>query len=161
MMRLGVTTRLSAPDLTALRFAIGGPLLLPVVLRHGLAVDRLGWWSFAAIVTGAGAPVALLIGILLKRNHRVHLRSLARWRSSRITIPNEKPCSALDLWVIESARTARPDYRGTPSVTSVGVTSRPTGIASASAADSPACGRSSRSARMSRWTSCCCRCCYR
>ena len=57
MMRLGVTTRLSAPDLTALRFAIGGPLLLPVVLRHGLAVDRLGRWSFAAIVCDSACKI--------------------------------------------------------------------------------------------------------
>jgi drug/metabolite transporter (DMT)-like permease len=62
MMRLGVTTTLSAPDLTALRFAIAGPLLLPVVLRRGLAIDRLGWPGLAAVVIGAGAPVALIIG---------------------------------------------------------------------------------------------------
>jgi drug/metabolite transporter (DMT)-like permease len=62
MMRLGVTTTLSAPDLTALRFATAGPLLLPVVLRRGLAIDRLGWPGLAAVVIGAGAPVALIIG---------------------------------------------------------------------------------------------------
>jgi drug/metabolite transporter (DMT)-like permease len=63
MMRLGVTTRLSATDLTALRFAIAGPVLAPIVLRRGLAIDRLGWAGFAAVVTGAGAPVALVIGM--------------------------------------------------------------------------------------------------
>ena len=62
MMRLGVTTRLSAPDLTALRFAIAGPVLLPVVLRRGLAINRLGWPGFAAVVTGVGAPIVLIIG---------------------------------------------------------------------------------------------------
>lgn len=62
MMRLGVTTTLSAPDLTALRLAVAGPLLLPVVLRRGLAVDRLGWPGFAAVVMGAGAPYPLLVG---------------------------------------------------------------------------------------------------
>jgi hypothetical protein len=39
VMRLGVTTRLSAPDLTALRFATAGLVLLPIVLRHGFAGD--------------------------------------------------------------------------------------------------------------------------
>ena len=63
MMRLGVTTRLSATDLTALRFAIAGPALAPIVLRRGLAIDRLGWAGFAAVVTGAGAPVVLVIGM--------------------------------------------------------------------------------------------------
>jgi hypothetical protein len=36
IMRLGVTTRLSTLDLTALPFAIAGPLLLTIVLRRGL-----------------------------------------------------------------------------------------------------------------------------
>lgn len=65
-MRLGVTTRLSASDLTALRFAVAGPVLLPIVLRRGLAIDRLGWSGFVAVVAGAGAPVALVIGIGLR-----------------------------------------------------------------------------------------------
>ena len=66
VMRLGVTTRLSAPDLTALRFATAGLVLLPVVLRHGLAIDRLGWSGSVAIVFGGGAPVALVIGAALQ-----------------------------------------------------------------------------------------------
>ena len=65
-MRLGVTTRLSAPDLTALRFAVAGPVLLPIVLRRGLAIDRLGWPGFVAVVAGAGAPVVLVVGIGLR-----------------------------------------------------------------------------------------------
>jgi drug/metabolite transporter (DMT)-like permease len=66
VMRLGVTTRLSAPDLTTLRFATAGLVLLPVVLRHGFAIDHLGWTGFAAIVFGGGAPVALVIGAALQ-----------------------------------------------------------------------------------------------
>ena len=66
MMRLGVTTSLSAPDLAALRFAVAGPLLLPIVLRRGLAIDRLGWPGVAAVVIGAGAPVALIVGVGLR-----------------------------------------------------------------------------------------------
>jgi drug/metabolite transporter (DMT)-like permease len=62
MMRLGVTTTLSAPDLIALRFAIAGPVLLPVVIRRGLALERLGWPGFLAIVFGAGAPQLLVVG---------------------------------------------------------------------------------------------------
>lgn len=66
MMRLGVTTHLSAPDLTALRFATAGPVLLPIVLRRGLAIERLNWLGFVAVVAGAGAPVALIIGAALQ-----------------------------------------------------------------------------------------------
>lgn len=63
MMRLGVTTRLSTTDLAALRFAVAGLLLFPTVLRRGLAISRLGWPGFAAVVIGAGAPVPLVIGM--------------------------------------------------------------------------------------------------
>ena len=49
MMRLGITTTLAVVDLTALRFAVAGLILLPVVARRGLALDRLGWPGFLAI----------------------------------------------------------------------------------------------------------------
>ena len=62
MMRVGVNTTLTAFDLTALRFAVAGVVLLPVVLRRGLAFNRLGWLSLTAVVIGAGAPVQLLVG---------------------------------------------------------------------------------------------------
>jgi drug/metabolite transporter (DMT)-like permease len=62
-MRLGVTTRLPTTDLAALRFAVAGLVLFPIVLRRGLAIDRLGWPGFAAVVIGAGAPVPLVIGM--------------------------------------------------------------------------------------------------
>jgi drug/metabolite transporter (DMT)-like permease len=62
MMRVGVTTTLTAFDLTALRYAVAGVVLLPVVVRRGLAFNRLGWPGFAVIVIGAGAPVQLLVG---------------------------------------------------------------------------------------------------
>jgi drug/metabolite transporter (DMT)-like permease len=76
MMRLGVTTRLSAPDLTALRFAVAGPILFPIMLRRGLAIDRLGWSGFAAVITGAGAPVALVIGVGLQFAPAAHAGAL-------------------------------------------------------------------------------------
>jgi hypothetical protein len=62
MMRVGITTTLTASDLTALRFAVAGIVLSPVVLRRGLAFNRLGWPGFMAVVIGAGFPVPLLVG---------------------------------------------------------------------------------------------------
>lgn len=62
MMRLGIATTLTASDLTALRFAVAGVVLLPVVLRRGLAFSRLRWPGFMAVVIGAGFPVPLLVG---------------------------------------------------------------------------------------------------
>lgn len=63
LMRLGVTTtKLDTLDFAGLRFGVAGPLLLPVLLRRGLALDRLGWWGLAAVALGGGAPYALTVG---------------------------------------------------------------------------------------------------
>jgi hypothetical protein len=45
--RLAVTTGLDAWDVAALRFGVAGVLLAPVVVRKGLALDRLGWPGLA------------------------------------------------------------------------------------------------------------------
>jgi drug/metabolite transporter (DMT)-like permease len=58
--RFAVTTHLDAWDVAALRFGVAGVLLLPVVLRRGLALDNLGLLGLAAIIAGAGAPYALV-----------------------------------------------------------------------------------------------------
>jgi drug/metabolite transporter (DMT)-like permease len=56
--RLGLQSSLTPWDVAALRFAAAGVLLLPFVLRHGFALDRLGWIGVTAIVLG-GAPTVL------------------------------------------------------------------------------------------------------
>ena len=58
--RLAVTTGIDAWDVAALRFGVAGLLLLPVVLRQGLALDRLGWRGLALLIAGGGAPYVLL-----------------------------------------------------------------------------------------------------
>jgi drug/metabolite transporter (DMT)-like permease len=57
--RLGLQTSLTPWDIAALRFGVAGLLLLPYVLKKGLALERLGWIGLAAIVLGGGAPVLL------------------------------------------------------------------------------------------------------
>jgi len=58
--RLAVTTNLDAWDIAALRFGVSGLLLSPVLMRSGLARDRLGWSGLAIIIAGNGAPYALV-----------------------------------------------------------------------------------------------------
>jgi drug/metabolite transporter (DMT)-like permease len=58
--RLGVTTTLSPFDTAFLRFAIPTFILLPVLLREGLALRRIGIGKMALMVAGAGLPFALV-----------------------------------------------------------------------------------------------------
>jgi drug/metabolite transporter (DMT)-like permease len=59
-VRLGIRTRLSPQDIVAIRFVVAGLILLPYLLKKGLAVDRLGWTGLAAIMVGGGAPMVLV-----------------------------------------------------------------------------------------------------
>ncbi len=72
VMRLGVTTTLTASDLTALRFGVAGLILLPIVFRRGIALERLGWIGFIALAVGGGAPMVLAVGIGLLYAPAVH-----------------------------------------------------------------------------------------
>ncbi len=60
LTRYGVTTSLSAYDITALRFACAGLLLLPIVIRDGFAVRQLGLPLWCVICVGAGVPYVLI-----------------------------------------------------------------------------------------------------
>jgi drug/metabolite transporter (DMT)-like permease len=55
--RLGFSSSLTLPDIAALRFGIGGMLLLPVLLRYGLA--GLQWRDAAALAFLGGLGFAL------------------------------------------------------------------------------------------------------
>src|SRR5262249_39678479 len=59
--RLGVRTSLTPWDVAAIRFTVAGLLLLPYLMRRGLAVERLGWVGVLAVIAGCGAPMVLLV----------------------------------------------------------------------------------------------------
>jgi drug/metabolite transporter (DMT)-like permease len=49
-------------DLAAVRFMVAGPLLLPIVLRHGMHdAAGIGWRRAVVLATVAGAPYTLLM----------------------------------------------------------------------------------------------------
>ncbi len=56
---LGLRSSLTAWDITAIRFVVAGLVLAPLLVRSGLALERLGWLGVAALVLG-GAPTVLL-----------------------------------------------------------------------------------------------------
>jgi drug/metabolite transporter (DMT)-like permease len=56
---LGLRSSLTPWDISAIRFAVAGLVLVPYLKRRGLALDRLGWIGLAALVLG-GAPTVLL-----------------------------------------------------------------------------------------------------
>ncbi len=58
--RLSLQTSLTPWDITAIRFGVAGLIVLPYLLKHGLAVHRLGWLGFAAVLLGGGAPMVLV-----------------------------------------------------------------------------------------------------
>jgi drug/metabolite transporter (DMT)-like permease len=62
VMRVGMASHLAVVDLIALRFAVAGIVMVPVVMRRGWALDQLGWTGFAAIVIGGGAAYTLAVG---------------------------------------------------------------------------------------------------
>jgi drug/metabolite transporter (DMT)-like permease len=56
---LGLRSSLTPWDISAIRFAVAGLVLVPYLMRRGLALDRLGWIGLLALVLG-GAPTVLL-----------------------------------------------------------------------------------------------------
>src|ERR1700722_13731341 len=59
--RLGVRTSMTPWDVAAIRFTVAGVLLLPYLVRKGIALDRLRWTGVGAINDGCGAPMVLLV----------------------------------------------------------------------------------------------------
>jgi drug/metabolite transporter (DMT)-like permease len=56
---LGLRSSLTPWDISAIRFAVAGFVLVSYLMRRGLALDRLGWIGLLALVLG-GVPTVLL-----------------------------------------------------------------------------------------------------
>lgn len=66
LTRFSVTGSLKATDLAALRFGLAGLVMLPVYLRHRIAIARVPKPLLFFMVLGAGAPYALVAAFGLK-----------------------------------------------------------------------------------------------
>jgi drug/metabolite transporter (DMT)-like permease len=62
---LGLRSSLTPWDITAIRFGVAGVVLLPLLMRRGLALEHLGWLGVAALVMGGAPPVILVNAGLL------------------------------------------------------------------------------------------------
>jgi drug/metabolite transporter (DMT)-like permease len=60
LTRFGFKTALTPFDIIALRFGVAGLVLLPVVVLKGFGFRQLGLLGFVLLVSGAGAPYALM-----------------------------------------------------------------------------------------------------
>ncbi|MFG1350988.1 DMT family transporter [Xanthobacter autotrophicus] len=65
LSRLGLSTTLSLPDIAALRFGIGGLLLSPVLIRHGLSGLRPAQAAGLAVLGGLGFALFAYAGFAL------------------------------------------------------------------------------------------------
>lgn len=74
--QIGLRTSLAPEDITAIRFAVAGLILLPYVLRHGLALERLGWRGVVLLAIGGGAPIVLLANLGLTLAPAAHAGAL-------------------------------------------------------------------------------------
>ena len=72
LTRRGVSTNLTASDLTAIRFSVSGIILLPVVLRRGISVGRFGWKGALLLTCCVGAPYTLIVASALQYSGAAH-----------------------------------------------------------------------------------------
>ena len=59
LSRLAIQQTLAPLDIVALRFAIAGPILLPLIWRRGSA--KIGWPGALLLTCGAGAPYVVVV----------------------------------------------------------------------------------------------------
>jgi drug/metabolite transporter (DMT)-like permease len=75
--RLSVTQTMTPQDLVALRYAIGGLILLPFLVRHAGKIPRRGWYDGVVLAVCQGAPLALLVTIGVQFAPASHMVSLS------------------------------------------------------------------------------------
>jgi drug/metabolite transporter (DMT)-like permease len=75
--RLSVTSTLAAPDLVALRYAIGGLLFLPALIHYARHMSLPGWREGLLLAFVQGAPLAMLVTVGLHFAPASHMAALS------------------------------------------------------------------------------------
>lgn len=75
--RLSVTRAVNPEDLVALRYAIGGLILLPILMKGARFMPRHGWREGLVLAFCQGAPLALLVTIGTKYAPASHMAALS------------------------------------------------------------------------------------
>ena len=75
--RLSVTQTMAPHDLVALRYAIGGLLLLPILVAQADSIPRRGWYEGLVLAVCQGAPLALLVTIGVQFAPASHMGALS------------------------------------------------------------------------------------
>lgn len=75
--RLSVIDTLTPQDLVALRYAVGGAVLVPVLIRQARAMPRDGWRQGLVLAFFQGAPLALLVTVGVRYAPAGHMAALS------------------------------------------------------------------------------------
>lgn len=75
--RLSVIATLTPQDLVALRYAVGGAILVPVLIRHARAMPHGGWRQGLVLAFFQGAPLALLVTVGVRYAPAGHMAALS------------------------------------------------------------------------------------
>jgi len=75
--RLSVTRTINPEDLVALRFGIGGLILLPVLIRQARIMPAHGWREGVILAFCQGAPLALLVTVGVRFAPASHMAALS------------------------------------------------------------------------------------
>jgi drug/metabolite transporter (DMT)-like permease len=75
--RLSVTQGLPPEDLVALRYAVGGLVMLPVLIQQARFIPRSGWREGLVLAFFQGAPLALLVTFGVRYAPASHMGALS------------------------------------------------------------------------------------
>lgn len=77
LTRFSVIRTINPEDLVAFRYAIGGVILLPILIRQAASIPAAGWREGWVLALFQGAPPALLVGMGVRLAPASHMAALS------------------------------------------------------------------------------------